>query len=102
MARDSGSAGEANSGQTMRPAAALGTKTLWSTRLEREKQRRDPTFSAGNRDANFLSMAERCGQDVPSKGKKRWGWGGSCSAAKGPLARASLLMPDTGSLGMKG
>ena len=60
MARDWGSSGEANSGQT---TVALGTRILQSKGLQREMQRRDPLFSAGSKDADFLSTVGRFKQD---------------------------------------
>ena len=83
MARDWGSSGEANSGQT---TVALGTRILQNKGLQREMQRRDPLFSAGSKDADFLSTVGRFKQDEgrvgspctmsPPRERSNGGWGG--------------------------
>ena len=86
MARDWGSSGEANPGQTMLQAAAPGTGILKNKGLQREMPRRDPLFSAGSKDADFLSTVGRVKQYEgrvgspcamsPSRERSNGGWGG--------------------------
>ena len=86
MARDWGSSGEANPGQTMLQAAAPGTGILKNKGLQREMPRRDPLFSAGSKDADFLSTVGRVKQHEgrvgspcamsPSRERSNGGWGG--------------------------